>query len=413
MKIAVTHQYSTIIGGAEHAVSSSIMDLIQQGHELVFIHEDEQGDGQPVAPAGLLKSMRLADRTAASVFAHLARWRPDIVFNHGLHGPEHLRQMQQVAPTVSYVHDYVGACISGTKLHQVPVPTLCTRSFGPGCLAHYLPRRCGGKHPLTMVKLFNHNLAMQQVLMQDDAIILASEHMAQEWRRLGYPVERLHVISPYCGELSPNIDLASFTGKIAPGPGEGLRIAFLGRMEPLKGGTTLIAALQLVRKALNVPVQLTLAGNGRARADWEARAAAATAADAGLSIHFPGHINATQREALLDAAHLLVMPSVWPEPFGQVGVQAHLHGVPTVAFNSGGAPDWLQHGVNGLLADSTPPNAANLAKAIIEVFADAGRYRRMSLAGPKTSARFAREEHFGKLNKTLASVIENPRRLLR
>ena len=35
------------------------------------------------------------------------------------------------------------------------------------------------------------------------------------------------------------------------------------------------------------------------------------------------------------------MPSLWPEPFGLVGIEAQARGRPAVAYNVGGVEDWI------------------------------------------------------------------------
>ena len=62
---------------------------------------------------------------------------------------------------------------------------------------------------------------------------------------------------------------------------------------------------------------------------------------------------------------VVVMPSLWPEPFGLVGLEANRRGVPVVAFATGGIPEWLHDGVNGCLAPGDPPTADGLADALI------------------------------------------------
>ena len=69
--------------------------------------------------------------------------------------------------------------------------------------------------------------------------------------------------------------------------------------------------------------------------------------------------------AQMRESRLLVVPSVWPEPFGSVGMAAARYGVPAAAFAVGGIPQWLHDGVNGHLASATPPTSASLADAVI------------------------------------------------
>ena len=65
--------------------------------------------------------------------------------------------------------------------------------------------------------------------------------------------------------------------------------------------------------------------------------------------------------ALLASAGLLVVPSLWPEPFGLVGFEAAAHGVPVAGFRVGGIPEWLIDGVTGHLADPLPDPVAGCA----------------------------------------------------
>jgi len=61
-------------------------------------------------------------------------------------------------------------------------------------------------------------------------------------------------------------------------------------------------------------------------------------------------------------ADVMVVPSIW-EVFGQTASEAMSCGIPTVAFNTSGLKEIIDHKVNGYLAETF--NAEDLAKGII------------------------------------------------
>ncbi|MBT6414663.1 glycosyltransferase family 4 protein [Candidatus Puniceispirillum sp.] len=66
--------------------------------------------------------------------------------------------------------------------------------------------------------------------------------------------------------------------------------------------------------------------------------------------------------AALMVADVVVMPSITPEPFGRVALEAQAMGRPVVAFDHGGAVESIKHGQTGWLA--TPGDAESLAAYI-------------------------------------------------
>ena len=79
-----------------------------------------------------------------------------------------------------------------------------------------------------------------------------------------------------------------------------------------------------------------------------------------------------------------MLPSVH-EPFGIAALEALKRGVPLVAANVGGLPDFVADGENGLLFDPSDPAA--LAAAIGRVFGDRSLADRMISGGLETAAR--------------------------
>ncbi len=54
-----------------------------------------------------------------------------------------------------------------------------------------------------------------------------------------------------------------------------------------------------------------------------------------------GRLTAAELRAAIDDADAVAVPSLWPEPFGLVGIEAQARGRPAVAYRVGGIGDWI------------------------------------------------------------------------
>ena len=104
---------------------------------------------------------------------------------------------------------------------------------------------------------------------------------------------------------------------------------------------------------------------------------------------------------LLGGCDLLVVPSVWPEPFGSVGPAAAQYGTPAAAFDVGGISQWLKDGISGHLAPARPPTAAGLARAIVRCLEDPAHYASLREGALAMSAQFTMERHLAELSSVL------------
>jgi len=187
------------------------------------------------------------------------------------------------------------------------------------------------------------------------------------------------------------------------------RLAFAGRMDDLKGGLLLLESLPLVRSAASRPVHLVFAGDGPQRRNWESAAERLNRSERDITVEFVGWQRAGELRDLFRASHLLVVPSVWPEPFGMVGVQAGLEGLPATAFAVGGITKWLTDGVSGHLASGDPPAAEGLARAILKCFRDDEHYLNLCRGAAETAGRFTLQAHVYELIHVLeAAACQRP-----
>ncbi len=358
MRILVATWSCRLAGGTETYLGRIMALLATAGHEIALGYEvDAPGDRTRLPLPGDAPSFRLA---TGDGFEAAAAWRPDVIYAHGLLDPSVEEALFQVAPAVFFAHSYYGTCISGEKTHKFPVVQPCTRRFGPACLALYYPRRCGGLNPKTMAQDYARQRRRQVLLTDYAAVVTASSHMQHELARHGAAGGRV-VSIPFTAGADRSFDGPAQTSRPADGP---WLLLFAGRMDRLKGGAHLLEALAPVARRVSRPLRLVMAGDGPERAGWQRRAGELTRGNESISAEFTGWLDRPALSRLLDAADLLVMPSLWPEPFGLIGPEAQRRGVPVVAYATGGVPEWLTDGVNGVLAPATPPTVAGLADAI-------------------------------------------------
>ena len=140
----------------------------------------------------------------------------------------------------------------------------------------------------------------------------------------------------------------------------------------------MLDALAPAAASLKRPLKVTFVGDGPERARWEQKSRRIQSENTNLHMEFSGWLDFARVEQLMLDSDLLVVPSTWPEPFGLVGPEAGLHGLPAAAFASGGVPEWLSDGVNGHLAPGDPPSAAGLARAIVKCLREPAELARLS-----------------------------------
>ena len=204
-------------------------------------------------------------------------------------------------------------------------------------------------------------------------------------------------------------------GAIEPGPfadgAERLRVGSGSGGCYLSDGWTLSRAgsfssmpCLLPREELKRTLSLTFAGDGPARASWSAHAIALTRRDPQLRVEFVGWLDRDDVDRRMAAADLLVLPSVWPEPFGLVGLEAGYRRLPVAAFDVGGISEWLRPGVNGHLAPGDPPTATGLAEAIVACLRDRQTHDKLRDGAANVAAEFGLDEHIRALLETLRAA---------
>ncbi len=143
------------------------------------------------------------------------------------------------------------------------------------------------------------------------------------------------------------------------------RIVYVGSIAEQKGVRQLVQAFALLR--FRFP-ELVLDVVGGSRYDAQFRGEVSSLIDdAGLGGCIIMHGQQANPTPYYRNAVIHVAPSMWEEPSANVVVEAKREGVPSVVFRSGGLPELVRNGVDGVIcAEKTPEALAGGIASLLE-----------------------------------------------
>lgn len=260
--------------------------------------------------------------------------RPDIAYLHQMANPSLLRLLTSRLPTVRFVHDYKLVCPEGKKiLNTRGKKETCTFPLAWQCQFRAYRYRCMPRDPQIGVPLLGQCLAMASLHQKESHMVVASRFMEEVLLYNGFSRDKITII-PYFTEL-PALDAGSREDQPP-------LILALGRITREKGFEDLLRAFA----ALPTEALLTILGEGPDLTDLKS-----FAERLGLNsrVKFTGWLPHDQLDSFYRRCSLVVVPSLWPEPFGIVGIEAMAYGKPVVAYDVGGISEWLENGKTGYL----------------------------------------------------------------
>ncbi len=293
--------------------------------------------------------------------------QPQLVHLQQLDVPELVDALRASAPVVISAHGYI-ACTSG--VHYFRPGHECTRAHGSGCVPNLL--RCAHtRDPRWLPGAYRQATRGLDALRRADLVVSYSSAVDRHLR--ANDVARRTVV--------PYFPTTATAPERAPEPAR--RVVFAGRVVAPKGVGVLI------RAARRVDAEFVICGDGTALEDMRRLAARLGVCD---RVRFTGWLDADELAAELACAAVLVLPSLWPEPFGIVGIEAFAVGRPAIATDTGGVGDWLEPEVSGLFVK--PGDVADLVRALERLLADPVLRDAMGEAGrASVAARFSRSRH--------------------
>jgi glycosyltransferase involved in cell wall biosynthesis len=357
-------------GGVSAHVQTSAAILARHGLDVrVLVARIESPDEVPGVTLYRCPDLFHNDVPMEARIGEALSFDPDLFHLHQVDLPDVAREMRARAPLVVSAHNYP-ACSAGG--YYFGPGKDCTRAHGPGCILHMLAQGCGHRrNPKSLPTRYKNASTRTATLESADLVVSYSTAVDRHLAANGIAERR---IVPYS---------ATVAAKPADGHPGGRRVVFAGRLVQEKGVDVLI------RAARSVDAEFIVCGDGRLLEPMR-RLARRCGVEGRVS--FKGWLSSEQLAEEFASAAVVVVPSLWPEPFGLVGIEALAAGRPVIASASGGVGDWLDDGLSGLCVE--PGNAVALADALNVLLADPDRQRAMGIAGMKSvDARFSPERH--------------------
>lgn len=221
-----------------------------------------------------------------------------------------------------------------------------------------------------------------------DKIIVPSDYLRKEALRNGFAEEKIEVVPHF---TKKNIG----GGAVAPEDGS---VLFVGRADPLKGTNELLMALSLIR-GQNWRAYIVVMGD-------DLHSYKQRAEELGIEnrVLFLSNLAHSDLDEYYRRASVLVFPSMSPESFGLVGIEAMSFGRPVVAFDTGGPREWLTDGETGFIVKRG--DILELSRRISLLVGDKETSRRMGLKGlERVNKLYRKGTHFAKIHAVYAEAI--------
>jgi glycosyltransferase involved in cell wall biosynthesis len=234
-------------------------------------------------------------------------------------------------------------------------------------------------------------------------IICVSEAVKKELLAQGIDVSAARII--YTG-----LDMGQYQFRLERSPaidGKTFKLLYSGRLTAEKGVHTIVEAMHELRdrQPLNGQIGLTIAGTGDQEYEMKLKAMVADMA-LGEHVAFLGHVPYEKMPSLYSCYDVLIVPSVWPEPFARVVLEGMASGLALIASKQGGTQEIIRDGHNGLLFAAG--DAAGLANKILALYQEPAKRYELVAAGRQTVMQdFGEERMLDQMEGYLLGVLNN------
>ncbi len=401
MRIMMLAQsFAPIVGGEERVVEDLSRELVRRGHEVSIATLRQPGD----TPVGEVAGARVYPLRSSSY--RVTRESPDAERRHSPPAPDPetvldlSRALRRERPQLVHAHNWLVHSYLPLARGAHSALALSLHDYGLVCATKRLRRKnhvCSGPAPVKCQLCAGGHYGMTK------GLVAAFGTRSRE-RRLRRAVDVFLPVSSTVEELCRIREdevsrvVPNFIGELPEDPPTDPRLArlpdepfvlFFGDVTEDKGAWELAEA----HRTLEDPPPLVLIG--RCYIDeLESRP----------GVHVMGAWPHALAIEALRRSLFSVAPSLWPEPFGLVALEAAAAGKPIVATATGGLRDIVVDGETGLLVP--PEDRRALAAALRKLISDVDLRERLGAAAKQQAGKFSPEAIVPRFEQAYALALE-------
>lgn len=402
MKILLQNQYDNFLGGVETYFQLLVNTLIEQGHEVIAVYTKSGIKSNNIKKGYkafylpnldlpehdyFIKSKQIELRKDILFLNNIVLTeKPHIIHLNNTHYPKEYNFLSRHVPIMHTVHDFFHCC--PTLLKMFPDKTICQKPFGIQCFKG----GCISAKSINNLQKFKTSCLNRNAMKSFKKLLVTTEFMRETLINEGFNENSVQEIPLFVKDWKCNTEY----------PSDHI-IVYAGRLAEEKGVLHFIHML----KALSVNYKAFIIGDGPQSEECKNLVKTMGLAD---RVQFTGFLSRNSIKDYFNRSSIIVIPSLWPEPFCLVGIEAMECARPVVAYGVGGIFSWLKDSYNGFIVPRG--DIQGLAKRVESLLKDKTLAHDMGKNGRRFfKEEFTKDRHVSSLLSAYESVISSKKSL--